>query len=190
MVMAATDCNIKKIKEIAESAKRRAARPPPAPTPPPPVYPVQQPVAQNKELLLRNNLERLRLLPENFRTIPCKHFHGPPGCMRGELCHFIHLLECKDREIPKDIFFKARNYYFAKRSQLQIDITKLISTPQLNIPEAELIMAKQNSFNTLKEILDWNEKNGITGQNGMMGGPQRSPGGYQPMPHHMRGGMH
>lgn len=26
----------------------------------------------------------------NYRTIPCRNYHGPTGCTRGDFCHFIH----------------------------------------------------------------------------------------------------
>ena len=60
--------------------------------------------------------------PKNFRTVPCRLYHGPTGCTRGEFCHFIHAVgfECKaycqiisliliEREIPRDVFIKYRN---------------------------------------------------------------------------------
>lgn len=28
--------------------------------------------------------------PGNYRTVPCRNFHGPTGCTRGDFCHFIH----------------------------------------------------------------------------------------------------
>jgi hypothetical protein len=28
--------------------------------------------------------------PLNYKTAPCKLFHSPTGCTRGEFCHFIH----------------------------------------------------------------------------------------------------
>jgi hypothetical protein len=29
-------------------------------------------------------------MPKNIRTVPCRLFHDPAGCARGDYCHFIH----------------------------------------------------------------------------------------------------
>ena len=28
--------------------------------------------------------------PNNYKTVPCRLFHSPIGCTRGDNCHFIH----------------------------------------------------------------------------------------------------
>lgn len=28
--------------------------------------------------------------PKNYRTVPCRNYHGPTGCTRGDFCHYIH----------------------------------------------------------------------------------------------------
>ena len=35
--------------------------------------------------------------PKNYRIVPCRLYHGPTGCTRGDFCHFIHAVgfECK-----------------------------------------------------------------------------------------------
>jgi hypothetical protein len=35
--------------------------------------------------------------PRNYRIVPCRLYHGPSGCTRGDFCHFIHAIgyECK-----------------------------------------------------------------------------------------------
>lgn len=100
LMLASSQCNIKKIKEIiAELDRQKSLTPPPLI---PPVQNVYPPVNS-----FQNNLDRLRGLPENHRTIPCKNFHGPQGCPRAEFCHFIHLNEFRGVEIPRDVFFKA-----------------------------------------------------------------------------------
>ena len=30
--------------------------------------------------------------PGNYRTVPCRNYHGPNGCTRGDFCHFIHAI--------------------------------------------------------------------------------------------------
>jgi len=42
--------------------------------------------------------------------VPCKNYHGPVGCTRGEFCHFIHAVgyECNDN-IISSIYFRKRN---------------------------------------------------------------------------------
>jgi hypothetical protein len=34
--------------------------------------------------------------PKNYRTVPCRNYHGPIGCTRGDFCHYIHAVgfEC------------------------------------------------------------------------------------------------
>jgi hypothetical protein len=57
--------------------------------------------------------------------------------MRAEFCHFIHLNEYKDYEIPKEVFFKARNFYFAKRRMINDEIMRLEKEGKLNPEELE-----------------------------------------------------
>jgi hypothetical protein len=86
MMRAAQSGDIKKIKEISAEQERMRQFQPPAPVyaPPPPPDP---------QMIFHNNVQRLRELPDNYRSIPCKNFHSPMGCMRNEFCHFIHLAE-------------------------------------------------------------------------------------------------
>ena len=42
--------------------------------------------------------------PGNYRTIPCKNFHGLTGCTRGDFCHFIHAQGFECKELPRDVF--------------------------------------------------------------------------------------
>jgi hypothetical protein len=41
----------------------------------------QQQAAATQSLLIK---------PSNFKTVPCRNFHGHLGCSRGDFCHFIH----------------------------------------------------------------------------------------------------
>eukprot|EP01017_Pseudomicrothorax_dubius_P045484 TRINITY_DN7868_c0_g1_i1.p1 TRINITY_DN7868_c0_g1~~TRINITY_DN7868_c0_g1_i1.p1 ORF type:complete len:190 (-),score=31.55 TRINITY_DN7868_c0_g1_i1:174-743(-) len=38
--------------------------------------------------------------PANYKTVPCRLFHSPIGCERGEGCHFIHDYTYAGRETP------------------------------------------------------------------------------------------
>ena len=42
-----------------------------------------------------------------FRTKPCRNYHGPNGCMRGDNCHFIHDPLYPGQDIPN---FNLANY--------------------------------------------------------------------------------
>jgi hypothetical protein len=44
-----------------------------------------------------------------YRTKPCRNYHGPVGCNRGENCHFIHDTEYEGTEIPNFNPMKYRN---------------------------------------------------------------------------------
>jgi len=47
--------------------------------------------------------------PKNFRTVPCRLYHLPPGiCSRGDNCHFIHCEEFKGQELPRDVMMRIR----------------------------------------------------------------------------------
>jgi hypothetical protein len=37
------------------------------------------------------HINYLKGLSQNYRTIPCKNYHGSQGCGRSRFCHFIHL---------------------------------------------------------------------------------------------------
>lgn len=59
----------------------------------------------NSETLSEESLQQikfLRDLSQNYRTIPCKNYHGSQGCGRSRYCHFIHLSEYEGkRKISK-----------------------------------------------------------------------------------------
>lgn len=54
----------------------------------------------------------LKNLSNNYRTVPCKNYHGPKGCGRGTFCHFIHLSEFEGI----NSFIKIRNALLVKLS--------------------------------------------------------------------------
>jgi len=78
---------------------------------------VKQKIADFKK---ENDLRRAMMpppsfiIPKNFRTVPCRNYHGPAGCARGETCHFIHALGYEQREIPREVFIKYRNEHMCK----------------------------------------------------------------------------
>jgi hypothetical protein len=45
----------------------------------------------------------------NYRTVPCRNYHGPTGCTRGDFCHFIHAPGYEFRELPREVFQNIRN---------------------------------------------------------------------------------
>jgi hypothetical protein len=47
--------------------------------------------------------------PSNYRTVPCRNYHGPTGCTRGDFCHFIHAHGYEGVELPRDVFQSYRN---------------------------------------------------------------------------------
>eukprot|EP00826_Nyctotherus_ovalis_P056987 TRINITY_DN7783_c0_g2_i3.p1 TRINITY_DN7783_c0_g2~~TRINITY_DN7783_c0_g2_i3.p1 ORF type:complete len:264 (+),score=55.06 TRINITY_DN7783_c0_g2_i3:885-1676(+) len=47
--------------------------------------------------------------PMNYRTVPCRLYHGGGGCSRGEFCHFIHVQEYEGKEAaPTEIWKNKR----------------------------------------------------------------------------------
>ena len=47
--------------------------------------------------------------PVNYKTVPCKMFHSPQGCTRGDSCHFIHEVSFSGRPIPNLSEWKKSN---------------------------------------------------------------------------------
>jgi len=50
--------------------------------------------------------------------VPCKNYHGPMGCQRGDFCNFIHVKEYEKQQLPKEVFFQHRNDNL-RRNQLE-----------------------------------------------------------------------
>jgi hypothetical protein len=56
----------------------------------------------------KNNLNlESKMNPVKYRTKPCRNYHGPNGCMRGNNCHFIHDPNYAGVDIPN---FNLNNY--------------------------------------------------------------------------------
>ena len=60
----------------------------------------------------------------NYRTVPCRNFHGPTGCTRGDYCHFIHAQGYEFRELPREVFQNIRNQNI--RTNHLADIAKVL----------------------------------------------------------------
>ncbi len=58
-------------------------------------------------------------------------------------------------EIPKDVFFKTWNFYFAKWKMINDEILKLEQEGKLTTEELDKLFARIQAFNSLEEILDW-----------------------------------
>lgn len=58
----------------------------------------------------RRRLENLPR-PPNYKTVPCRLYHSPVGCARGEFCHFIHDPEFAGRELPSDLWKSKRRHH-------------------------------------------------------------------------------
>lgn len=69
-----------------------------------PINPIN-PVSINPMMDEAKRLE-LQLKAQKYKTRPCRNYHGPAGCTRGEKCHFIH-----DPEYEGNLYIK----YFRKR---------------------------------------------------------------------------
>jgi hypothetical protein len=60
----------------------------------------------NKNRMIYNPITKK---PQNFRTVPCRRFHSPDGCERGDNCHFIHDFQYQGRPIPNFNAWKNNN---------------------------------------------------------------------------------
>jgi hypothetical protein len=71
------------------------------------------------QTLVKNNSETdqwKKELPKNYKTVPCKVYHGPTGhCSKGEFCHFIHDANFVGREIPIELWKGAAIRFPAPR---------------------------------------------------------------------------
>jgi hypothetical protein len=47
--------------------------------------------------------------PQNYRTVPCRTYHSPEGCPRGDNCHFIHDFKHAGRPISNFQEWKGSN---------------------------------------------------------------------------------
>ena len=67
---------------------------------------------ESKRLLMQqstSNDPNQLIVPKNYRTVPCRNYHGPNGCQRGNFCHFIHGQGFERVEMPRDVYMNLRN---------------------------------------------------------------------------------
>ena len=64
---------------------------------------------QEEELKLQEQRAKKEIKVGNYRTVPCKNFHGPAGCSRGDFCHFIHVVQFERNPLPREVFKQYRN---------------------------------------------------------------------------------
>ncbi|CDW75998.1 transcription elongation factor sii protein n terminal domain containing protein [Stylonychia lemnae] len=120
-----------------------------------------------------------------FRTVPCRNYHGPVGCTRGEFCHFIHAVGFEQREIPRDVFQKIRNENMRKN---------LIDEIRERNPQAAM-MLQNSQYNEIQNyVKQYNEAIGAPQANASLGGHNPMGGGMQRpnmmgMQNHMRPNM-
>jgi len=60
---------------------------------------------ENREQKINMNFNTNKIF-----TKPCRNYHGPNGCIRGDNCHFIHDSTFQGREIPNFNLNNYRNY--------------------------------------------------------------------------------
>ncbi len=64
-------------------------------------------------------------------------------------------------EIPREAFFKARNFYIQKRMQLKSEMMQRESQGTLTPPVVDTLIKKHHSFDGLEAINGWAATNGI-----------------------------
>lgn len=60
--------------------------------------------------------------PMNYRTVPCRNFHSPAGCERGDNCHFIHDFGFEGRPIANLNDWKRSNEIRQKNLKAMQDL--------------------------------------------------------------------
>ena len=93
----------------AEEKPAAYLQPPAMPFVPPPMQadPYYQLFLSQMSPLLIGQKKRVQIDPRtnkpvNYKTVPCRLFHSPSGCTRGDNCHFIHDTNYSGRPIPSD----------------------------------------------------------------------------------------
>jgi hypothetical protein len=100
-----------------------------------------------------------------FRTRPCRNYHGPNGCMRGDNCHFIHDTNYAGQDIPN---FNLANYKKDDEDEKK-PMPFMMRPPMPMMP-----MNPMNPMNQMNPMNTMNPMNPMT-QPGM-----RPPYGYMP----------
>lgn len=79
--------------------------------------------------------------PGNYRTVPCRNFHGPTGCTRGDFCHFIHATGYELRELPREVFQNIRNQNI--RLNYLTEIGKVLPKQQQELQNQPMAVIQQ-----------------------------------------------
>jgi hypothetical protein len=86
----------------------------------------------------------LKALPRNrnYRTLPCKMFHGQGTyCNKGDACNFIHCVEFRNQEIPRDYLYRLRAENVQRYNQLLVTtqqrLTELLPPGAVLPPELQ-----------------------------------------------------
>jgi len=77
-------------------------------------------------------------LPTKYKTRPCRNFHGPVGCNRGDNCHFIHDTNFPGREIPD---FNFQNYKNINTNEKKHLITNFNFVNNYGQPEKDQMLS-------------------------------------------------
>lgn len=64
----------------------------------------QTEIQKQERLKKQEELAKKEIKVPNYRTVPCKNFHGPQGCTRGDFCHFIHAPQYERQPLPREVF--------------------------------------------------------------------------------------
>lgn len=72
--------------------------------------PANDPMTQQQREKERRKFETMPK-PMNYKTVPCRMFHSPIGCTRGDFCHFIHDQDYAGKELPPDKWKNKRKRY-------------------------------------------------------------------------------
>jgi len=79
----------------------------------------------DKKFVSKQQDHREQKIPLNMNKIftrPCRNYHGPNGCNRGDHCHFIHDQNFQGREIPN---FNLNNYRNYGHNEKRLSITNV-----------------------------------------------------------------
>ena len=69
---------------------------------------VAQAVLADDNEARKNMMLGVKRRPPNYKTVPCRNFHGGIGCIRGDACHFIHDYKYIGQPVPPEELMKYR----------------------------------------------------------------------------------
>eukprot|EP00347_Sterkiella_histriomuscorum_P021810 403332689 len=107
--------------------------------------------------------QQSHLKPKNYKTVPCRQYHGPEGCSRGDTCHFIHEPQYQGVDLPREIMMKIREENKLKNQQMMIQQQQQLQSmqsqiiPGVGIPQIlpqNVLFQQQQQFPGLQQQLD------------------------------------